>query len=117
MTVNVDVVPAILAGFGVTVRPLGAFTETATGSVKPLILVSVSVAVVLDPACTLTGDGETDRPIAGAVEVKVAVTVLPKSFGVKVQVGVVPVHSGPAQLVNALPDAGVAVRVICPKLN
>jgi len=113
LTASVDVVPVTLAGFGVTVRPLAALTARFTGSANPLILESVRVALALaPPACTLTGTGETDSAIAGSVELNVAVMVLPKSFGVNVQVSAVPVHK-PAQLVNALPAAGAAVSVIC----
>ncbi len=72
----------------------------------------MTVAVVLAPACTLTGDGATDTPMAGAVDVNVAVTEVPKSFGVSVQVSAVPTHD-PDQLVKALPVAGAAVRVTC----
>ncbi len=103
----------MLVGFADTVSPLGEVTARFTGSANPLILESVSVAVApAPPACTVTGNGETDSPIADAVEVNVAVTILPKSFGVNVHVSEVPVHS-PVQLVNALPAAGAAVSVIC----
>jgi hypothetical protein len=72
--------------------------------------------VLVPPACTLTGDGDTDSAIAGTVEANVAVTILPKSFGVNVHVSEVPVHS-PVQLVNALPAAGAAVSVIWVKAS
>ena len=105
--------PVTLVGFGETVRPVGApLRVRLTGSAKPLILASVTVAVVLAPACTLTGDGATDTPMAGAVDVNVAVTAVPKSFGVSVQVSAVPTHD-PDQLAKALPVAGAAVRVTC----
>jgi hypothetical protein len=114
--VSVDVVPVTLVGFAETVIPLGAFTATVTGSANPLILVIVVVAVVLPPGATTTGDGETESAIAGAMELNVAVTTLPKSFGVNVQVSAVPAQT-PVQLTKALTAAGAAVSVIGPRSN
>lgn len=116
--VSVDVVSVTLAGFGETVSPFGALTVRATGFAKPLILVTVNVAVVLLPACTVAGDGDMETVIAGVVELKVAVTLLLLlATGVNVQVSDVPLHLLPAQLTKALPAAGAAVRVTGSRLK
>src|SRR4051812_40411283 len=104
---SVVVVPVTLTGLGDTVMPAGALTETVTGSAKPLIRVIVRVAVVLAPADTDTAGGDTVKAIAWAIDVNVAMTTLPKSFGVNVQFGVAPAQS-PDQFVNELPAAGTA---------
>ena len=109
--VSVDVVPVTLVGFAVTVNPLGALIDRATGLAYPLVRVTVAVAVALLPCCTLTVVGETANAIPGVVVLNVADT-LPETpkVGVNVQVSPVPVHA-PAQLAKALPAAGVADKV------
>jgi len=85
---------------------------SVTGAANPLTRVIVIVAVPLVPCCTVTGDGATESAMPGAVELNVAVTLVPKfgSVGI-VQVSAVPVHP-PAQLTNALPADGAAVSVM-----
>ena len=101
----------MLDGFADTVIPLGALIVRFAASANPLSLARFIVDVAVPPAWTLTGDGEAVREIACAVEVNVAMTVFPKSFGVNVQVSAEPTHD-PDQFVKALPVAGTAVSVI-----
>ena len=104
-----DVVPVMLVGFGVTVRPCGApVAARFTAPAKPLLRTSVTVAVPLVPCATVAVVGATVIEKLGAVELKVAIVAAAPD--VRLQVVVVPEHP-PDQPAKTLPDAGVAVSV------
>ena len=105
-----DASPVTVAGFGVTVRPLGApLTARFTAPVK-LLRAMATFAVALPPCATLTIGVVTARAALAAVELKVAVTTVALFGIVTVHVEVVPVQP-PDQPANTLPAAGAAMSV------
>src|ERR1700689_250548 len=105
---SVVVVPATLAGFGVTVRPVGTppiamFTAPA----KPLVRVSVIVDAPLPPCATLTLGADTDIEKLGVVELNVATMFVFSAAAVTTQVVLAP-EQAPDQPAKALPVAAAA---------
>ena len=114
---SVDVVPLVVAGFGVTVRPCGAPLTVKFTALMKLLRASVTVALPLPPCGTVSAVGSTAIEKLGVVELNVAMVFGWPAATVTLQVVAAP-EQPPDHPAKALPAAAAAVSVtVVPEVN